>query len=101
MELRQEVMKMKLKGVDANVHGPVFTRVLLKLPWMLLLIVIVLLEAVIKLDQLRTVHLKPHSVVLEGIFDGMMFHASGTVTTKDDIAVWMRMWISTAMKMVM
>src|SRR6056300_1468132 len=82
VELRQEVMKMKLKGVDANVHGPVFQG-LVKVAMDVTVDSDRVTEAVMNLTSEDGAFEATFSSV-EGIFDGMMFHASGTVTTKDD-----------------
>src|SRR6056300_1065683 len=82
VELRQEVMKMKLKGVDSNVHGPVFQG-LVKVAMDVTVDSDRVTEAVMNLTSEDGAFEATFSSV-EGIFDGMMFHASGTVTTKDD-----------------
>ncbi|MBT5151653.1 MAG: sodium-translocating pyrophosphatase, partial [Flavobacteriales bacterium] len=82
VELRQEVMKMKLKGVDANVHGPVFQG-LVKVAMDVTVDSDRVIEAVMNLTSEDGAFEATFSSV-EGIFDGMMFHASGSVTTKDD-----------------
>ena len=80
VELRQEEMKMKLKDAEAMVHGPVFEG-----PVSVDLDVAVNNEQIT--ESLMTITSKDGSFEatfkgVEGIFDGMMFHASGTVTLK-------------------
>ena len=78
VELRQEVMKMKLKDAEAMVHGPVFEGP-----------VSVDLDVAVNNEQLTeslmTITSKDGSFEatfkgVEGIFDGTMFHASGIVS---------------------
>jgi len=78
VELRQEEMKMKLKGVEAMAHGPLFEG-----PVSVDLDVLVNNEQLTKSLMLITSKdgsfkgtFKGH----EGIFDGTMFHASGIVS---------------------
>ena len=80
VELRQEVMKMKLKDAEAMVHGPVFEGP-----------VSVDLDVAVNNEQLTeslmTITSKDGSFEatfkgVEGIFDGTMFHASGIVSLK-------------------
>jgi K(+)-stimulated pyrophosphate-energized sodium pump len=78
LELRQEEMKMKLKGVEAMAHGPLFEG-----PVTVDLDVAVNNEQLTKSVMLITAKdgsfkgtFKGH----EGIFDGTMFHASGIVS---------------------
>src|SRR6056300_768021 len=82
VELRQEVMKMKIKGVEAQVHGPIYQGVA-KADMDIAVDSERVLEAVIKFAS-EDGSFEATFIGAEGIFDGMMFHASGTVTTKDE-----------------
>src|SRR6056300_20673 len=82
VELRQEVMKMKIKGVEAQVHGPIYQGVV-KADMDIAVDSERVLEAVIKFAS-EDGSFEATFSGAEGIFDGMMFHASGTVTTKDE-----------------
>jgi K(+)-stimulated pyrophosphate-energized sodium pump len=82
VELRQEVMKMKIKGVEAHVHGPIYQGVA-KADMDIAVDSERVLEAVIKFAS-EDGSFEATFSGAEGIFDGMMFHASGTVTTKDE-----------------
>ena len=82
VELRQEVMKMKIKGVEAQVHGPIYQGVA-KADMDIAVDSERVLEAVIKFAS-EDGSFEATFSGAEGIFDGMMFHASGTVTTKDE-----------------
>ena len=82
VELRQEVMKMKIKGVEAQVHGPIYQGVV-KADMDIAVDSERVLEAVIKFAS-EDGSFEATFSGAEGIFDGMMFHASGAVTTKDE-----------------
>ncbi len=82
VELRQEVMKMKIKGVEAQVHGPIYQGVV-KADMDIAVDSERVLEAVIKFAS-EDGSFEATFSGAEGIFDGMMFHASGTVTAKDE-----------------
>jgi hypothetical protein len=75
-------MKMKIKGVEAQVHGSIYQGVV-KADMDIAVDSERVLEAVIKFAS-EDGSFEATFSAAEGIFDGMMFHASGTVSMKDE-----------------
>ena len=80
VEVAQEAMKIKMKGVEAMVHGPVFEG-----PVTADVSIAVRNEQLTEATMTFTSEDGAFEATfngIEGIFDGMMFHASGTVNLK-------------------